>query len=150
MSTFVNVWPGRWRGTDRAVSTLVSTKWADLGGGVGPSSRGGSRTIFTQLKCVSLTRYAARYALLVRTLALVLGQFAPVVRTTGSQPLCANLGGLPVIKSYGFQVEVSTVVSTVLQVPGDPHAAVNGQMKTTMPAAQCQPIRSQVFSGSAR
>lgn len=28
MSTFVNVWPGRWRGTDQPVSTLVSTKWA--------------------------------------------------------------------------------------------------------------------------
>lgn len=148
MSTFVNVWPGRWRGTDRAVSTLVSMKWADPGGGVGPSSRCGSRTIFTQLKCVTLTRYAARYALLVRTLALVLGQFAPVVRTTGSQPLCANLGGLPVIKSYGFQVVVSTVVSTVFRMSGEPHAAVNDQSKTTMLAAQRQLIRSQVFSGS--
>lgn len=131
----INVWPGRWRGADRAVSTLVSTKWADPAGGVGPISRGGSRTIFTQSNCVTLTRYAARYALLVRTLALalVLGQFALVVRTTGSQPLCANLRGLPVIKSYGFQVEVSTMVSTESQVPEHPHAAMNDRMKTTMP-----------------
>lgn len=31
---------------------------------------------------------------------------------------------------------------------GDHHAAVNDHMKTTMLAAQRQPIRSQVFSGS--
>lgn len=49
-------------------------------------SRSASRTIFTQSECVTLPRYAARYALLVRILALVLGQFAPVVRTQGSQP----------------------------------------------------------------
>lgn len=74
------------------------------------------------------------------------GQFARQVRNR----LCANLGGLPVIKSYGLPVEVSTVVSTVSQVPGEPHSAVNGHMKTTMLAAQRQPIRSQVFSGSCR
>lgn len=61
------------------------------------------------------------------------GQFARQVRNR----LCANLGG-------------PTVVSTVSQVPGEPHAAVNGHMKTTMLAAQRQPIRSQVFSGSCR
>lgn len=60
----------------------------------------------------------------------------------------ANLGGLPVIKSYGFQVEVSTVVSSVLQASGGPHAAVDDHMKTTMLTTQRQPIRSQVFSGS--
>lgn len=117
----------------------------DPAGGVRPSSRGGSRTIFTQSECAILRRYAARYALLVRT--LVLGQFAPVVRAIGSQPLCANLGGLPVIKSYGFQAGVSTVVSRVLQASGGHHAAVNDHMKTTMLAAQRQPIRSQVLSG---
>jgi len=131
---------------DRPVSTI----WAAPAGSAGPDSRSASRTIVTQSECAITPRYAARYALLVRTLALVLGQFAPVVRTTGSQPLYANLGALPVIKSYGFQVEVSTVVSTVSQVPGDPHAAVNGHMKTTILAAQRQPIRSQVFSGSCR
>lgn len=81
----VNVWPGRWRGPTRPVSTLVSTKWAD---------RAGYPACFTQrfthdrhaVECAIPPRYAARYALLVRTLALVLGQFAPVVRTLGSQP----------------------------------------------------------------
>lgn len=28
----VDVWPSRWRGTDRPVSTLVSTSWADSAG----------------------------------------------------------------------------------------------------------------------
>lgn len=50
-------------------------------------SRSASRTIVTQAPCVILPRYAARYALLVRILALMLGQFAPVVRMSGSQPL---------------------------------------------------------------
>lgn len=113
-----------------------------------PVSRSLSRTIFTQARCAILPQYAARYALLVRIRALVLGQFAPVVRTTGSQPLCANLSGRPVIKSYGFYVEVPTVVSTVSQASDGPRAKVNDHMKTTMLAAQRQPIRSQIFSGS--
>lgn len=119
MSTFVNVWPGRWRGTDQSVSTLVSTIWAAPAGSAGPGSRSASRTIAAQSECANLPQYAARYALLVRILALALRQFAPVVRTQVRNPIArtfrANLGDLPVIKSYGFQVEVSTVVSTVLQ-----------------------------------
>lgn len=54
-------------------------------------SRSASRTIVTQAPCAILPRYAVRYALLVRILALVLGQFAPVVRTLVRPPLCANL-----------------------------------------------------------
>lgn len=61
------------------------------------------------------------------------GADAGPVRTGGSHYRFATPmrepGGLPVIKSYGFQVEVSTVS----QVPGHPHAAVNDHMKTTMP-----------------
>lgn len=44
-----------------------------------PVSRNASRKIITQARCVILPWYAARYALLVRILALV--QFAPVVCT---------------------------------------------------------------------
>lgn len=47
---------------------------------------------------VVVPKYAARYALLVRILVLVMAQFAPVVRTLGSQSPCANLGGPPVEK----------------------------------------------------
>lgn len=119
MSTFVNVWRGAgaeqitryppWYPRNEQLQQAVP--W--------PGSRSASRTIVTQSECATLRRCAARYALLVRILALALRQFAPVVRTHVRNPIArtfrANLGDLPVIKSYGFQVEVSTVVSTVLQ-----------------------------------
>lgn len=64
------------------------------------------------------------------------GAGAGPVRTGGSHYRFATPmrepGGLPVIKSYGFQVGVSTVVSRVLQASGGHHAAVNDHMKTTM------------------
>ena len=79
------------------------------------------------------------------------GAGAGLVRTVGSHYRFATPmrepGGLPVIKSYGFQVGVSTVVSRVLQASGGHHAEVNDHMKTTMLAAQRQPIQSQVLSG---
>lgn len=97
MSTFVNtgqvamqakcqVLTGRGCCMDRPVSTLVSTIWASPAGSAGPGSRSASRTIVTQSECATLRRCAARYALLVRILALALRQFAPVVHTLGSQP----------------------------------------------------------------
>lgn len=60
--------------------------------------RSASRTIVTQSECVTLPRYVARYALLVRILALVLGQFARRFATPYARTFRANLGGLPVEK----------------------------------------------------
>lgn len=55
-------------------------------GGISRQYRSCSAQCFTLSECVIPPWFAAKYALLVRILALVLGQFAPVVRTPGSQP----------------------------------------------------------------
>lgn len=89
MSTFINVWPGRWRETDRPVSNLVSTKWT--------VPAGSALAWFTQrfthdrhaVGVRDTPRYVARYALLVRILALGLRQFAPLVRTQVRNHYCA-------------------------------------------------------------
>lgn len=148
MSTFVNVWPGRWSGTDQPVSTLVSTKWAAPAGGVGPGSRSASRSIVTQSECATLRRCAARYALLVRILALALRQFAPVVRTQVRNPHSVNLPCEPGRPACYQKLWFPRAGFHGIAASGDHHAAVNDHMKTTMLAAQRQPIRSQVFSGS--
>lgn len=90
-----------YRGQDVFISSLKASRvYYGLGDFAGTAS------------CVAPPRYAP----VVRILVCVPGEFARQVRNR----LCANLVGLPVIKSYGFQVEVSTVVSTVLQVSGYP------------------------------
>lgn len=53
----------------------------------------------------------SKYARLVR----ILGAYPQQVRTSGSQPPRREPDRALVIKSYGFQALVSTVVSTVLQ-----------------------------------
>lgn len=84
-----------------------------------------------------LLRPMISYALSVLIWALVLGQFAPVVRTQVRNPLCANLPCEPG-RPACYQK---------LWFPGGScHSGFHGIAGSRWP--QRQPIRSQVFSGS--
>lgn len=85
-------------------------------------------------------KYAAQYARLVRILGAYRQQVRTEVRTSGSHPLTRTWcepGRQPVIKSYGCQALVSTVVYRVLQwfpletwSPSSP--PMNDHIKTTI------------------
>jgi len=98
----VNVWPGRRRGTDQPVSTLVSTSWIDPAGYLAR---------FAQSVTHDLHASAVRDPAVVRSQVRTAGTHSGVdtgsVRTGGSRyrfaapyarTFRANLGGLPVEK----------------------------------------------------
>lgn len=116
-------------------------------------SRSASRTIFTRAQCPEPFRIRSQ----VRAAGTHSGTDAGSVRTGGSRyrfatpyarTFFANLGGLSCYQKLWFPGGGFHCGFHGIAASGDHHAAVNDHMKTTMLAAQRQPIQPQVFSGS--
>lgn len=144
MSTFVNVRPGRWRGTDQPVSALVSTKWAD---------RAGYPACFTQR--FTHDRHAvgvcdhAEVRSQVRAAGTHPGADTGPVRTGGS-----HLGSQPPMHEPSVRTWAACLLRNVevtrrwfplwfpryCRLAGGHHSAVNDHMKTTNLTGQHQPM----------